>query len=234
MGMVYRAEDLKLGRPVALKFLPEELASDPVSLKRFEREAQAASALNHRNICTIYSIDEFEGQPFIAMELLEGATLRDRMAADGGEPFAVDEAVRIAAQICSGLQAAHAKGVIHRDIKPANIFLTREQVPKILDFGLAKLIDEESQGPAEETPLAGGGTPRMPRDADTSLTTTGVAIGTAGYMSPEQIRREKLDGRSDLFPFGLVLYEMTSGQRAFKGDSIAAVHDAIQTQDPFR
>ncbi len=232
MGLVYRAEDLKLGRRVALKFLPEELSGDAAALKRFEREAQTASALNHPNICTIYTINEFEGKPFIAMELLEGATLRDRMAANAGEPFAVEETVRIAARICSGLQAAHAKGVIHRDIKPANVFLTLEQVPKILDFGLAKLMDEEWLGPAGEVPVPIGGTARMPRETDASLTTTGLAIGTAGYMSPEQIRREKLDGRSDLFSFGLVLYEMTSGQRAFQGESIAAVHDAIQTQVP--
>ncbi|HUO16104.1 MAG TPA: protein kinase [Verrucomicrobiae bacterium] len=232
MGMVYRAEDLKLGRRVALKFLPEELTGDPAALKRFEREAQTASALNHPNICTIYTIDDFEGQPFIAMELLEGSTLRDRLASEGGGAFTAEETARLAAQICSGLEAAHDKGVIHRDIKPANIFITREQVPKLLDFGLAKLMDDESLASPAEGGKAGSQDSHIPYDSKASLTTTGVAIGTAGYMSPEQIRREKLDGRSDLFSFGLVLFEMTSGQRAFQGNSIAAIQEAIETQDP--
>ena len=232
MGLVYRAEDLKLGRRVALKFLPEELAADPGVLKRFEQEARTASALNHPNICTIYSIDEFEGRPFIVMELLEGQTLRDRLAARAGEPLSLEEIVRIGSQVCSGLQAAHSKGIIHRDIKPANIFLIRDGLPKILDFGLAKLIDDEGLHAEGEAFSPDPVRTRPPPNLNASLTVTGMAIGTAGYMSPEQIRRERLDARTDLFSMGLVLYEMTTGRRAFSADSIAAVHDAIQTHEP--
>jgi pentatricopeptide repeat protein len=232
MGMVYKAEDLKLGRRVALKFLPEELAGDPAALKRFEREAQTASSLNHPNICTIYAIDEFEGKPFIVMELLEGETLRDCLAARAERPFALEEIVRINIQVCSGLHAAHSNGIIHRDIKPANIFLTREGIPKILDFGLAKLVADEGFDPDGEAPPSDPARMRPPRDHDANLTLTGMAIGTAGYMSPEQIRKEPLDARTDLFSFGLVLYEMATGSRAFSADSIAAVHEVIQTQAP--
>ncbi len=232
MGLVYRAEDLKLGRRVALKFLPEELAEDAAALKRFEREAQTASALNHPNICTIYAIDEFEGRPFIVMELLEGETLRDHLAARAGESLPLEEIVRIGSQVSSGLQAAHSKGIIHRDMKPPNIFLTHDGLPKILDFGLAKLIDEEGLHAEGEASSPDPVRTRPPRDLTASLTVTGMAIGTAGYMSPEQIRKEKLDARTDLFSMGLVLYEMTTGRRAFSADSIAAVHDAIQTHEP--
>ena len=232
MGMVYKAEDLKLGRRVALKFLPEELAGDPAALKRFEREAQTASALNHPNICTIYAIDEFEGKPLIAMELLEGETLRDCIAARAEKPFALREIIDISIQVCSGLQAAHSKGIIHRDIKPANIFLTREGLPKILDFGLAKLVGDEGFDLEGEAFPSDTAKTRLPRDQEVSLTITGMAIGTAGYMSPEQIRKEKLDPRTDIFSFGLVLYEIATGRKAFSADSIAAVHEGIQTQVP--
>jgi eukaryotic-like serine/threonine-protein kinase len=236
MGMVYRAEDLKLGRQVALKFLPEEMAADPVSLRRFEREAQTASSLNHPNICTIFEIEEYEGQPIIVMELLAGETLRDRLAAFGQEKLPLDELLRIAIQTCDGLQAAHDKGIIHRDIKPANIFLTKEGPAKILDFGLAKLleIDEPLEKQSEDGSQPGhsridSGTSVA---TDTNLSRTGLAMGTASYMSPEQVRKEKLDARTDLFSFGLVLYEMVSSQRAFTGDNVTGVHEALLNQVP--
>jgi serine/threonine protein kinase/tetratricopeptide (TPR) repeat protein len=236
MGMVYRAEDIKLGRPVALKFLPEELANDPVSLKRFEREAQTASSLNHPNICTIFEIEEFEGQPLIVMELLDGETLRDRLAAAHMRKIPLDQLLEIALQTCDGLQAAHAKGIIHRDIKPANIFLTTHGPAKILDFGLAKLVEAEepAESNAEEPTL----TAPVPSSSqafttdDTNLTRTGMAMGTASYMSPEQIRKEKLDARTDLFSFGLVLYEMAAGQRAFPGDKATGVQEALLNRTP--
>ncbi len=249
MGMVYKAEDLKLGRRVALKFLPEELTSDPLSLRRFEREAQTASSLNHANICTIHAIEEYEGLPFIAMELLEGETLRDRLAASGGgtkaDALPLDEVLEISAQICNGLAAAHNKGIIHRDIKPANIFLTRQGVVKILDFGLAKLAashdqeEEKEQGQPTgqaqvKSPFSksyGQESAAAIQEADASLTRTGMAIGTAGYMSPEQIKKERLDARTDLFSFGLVVYEMATGRRPFTGHT-EAVHEAILHQEP--
>ncbi len=248
MGMVYKAEDLKLGRRVALKFLPAELTSDPLSLRRFEREAQTASSLNHANICTIHAIEEFEGLPFIVMELLEGETLRDRLAASSAEtkadPLPLAEVLEIAAQICNGLAAAHSKGIIHRDIKPANIFLTRQGAVKILDFGLAKLAatdDQEeendkghSKGQAHATSQFSASTREKSsaaiQEADASLTRTGMAIGTAGYMSPEQIKKERLDARTDIFSFGLVLYEMATGQRPFTGHTAETVHEAILHQ----
>jgi DNA-binding winged helix-turn-helix (wHTH) protein/tRNA A-37 threonylcarbamoyl transferase component Bud32/tetratricopeptide (TPR) repeat protein len=237
MGMVYQAEDLKLARRVALKFLPEELASDPLSLRRFEREAQTASSLNHANICTIHAIDEYEGQPFIAMELLEGETLRDRLAASGARALPLGDLLEIAGQVCQGLAAAHGKGIIHRDIKPANIFLTRQGPVKILDFGLAKLaasVDQEEHlhlSPNTRKSSDHQGSAAV-QEADPSLTHTGMAIGTAGYMSPEQIKKERLDARTDLFSFGLVLYEMATGQRAFSGETSEALHDAILHQIP--
>ncbi len=248
MGLVYKAEDVKLGRRVALKFLPEELVTDSLTLQRFEREAQTASSLNHPNICTIYEIEEYEGQPFIVMELLEGETLRDRLA--GGEgPLPLEELLDIALQVSDGLQAAHERGIIHRDIKPANIFITSKGVCKILDFGLAKLLemDEDEQSTAtpaqaevrddlkppafrraEQNPsLVSSG---LHPAADPHLTRTGSAMGTAGYMSPEQVRGEKLDARSDVFSFGLVLYEMATGQKTFSGETAAVVHEAILHQ----
>jgi serine/threonine protein kinase len=232
MGMVFKAEDLRLGRLVALKFLPEEFAGDAVALKRFEREAQTASALNHPNICTIYEIEEHEGQPFIAMELLQGDNLRDHLSASKQKLLPLPELLGISVQICDGLQAAHDKGIIHRDIKPANIFLCESGTVKILDFGLAKLAGSDV---ALEKAEAASVT--VPKTSSTeslkqALTRTGTAAGTAGYMSPEQVRHEELDTRSDLFSFGLVLYEMACGQRAFTGQTLVDAHDAILHQPP--
>ena len=232
MGVVFKAEDLKLGRLVALKFLPEEFADDAVALRRFEREAQTASALNHPNICTIYEIEEHEGQPFIAMELLQGENLRDRLSASKQKPLPLGELLEISAQICDGLQAAHDKGIIHRDIKPANIFLCKSGTVKILDFGLAKLAGSDV---ALERAEAASATERATPSAENlkkALTRTGTTAGTAGYMSPEQVRHEELDIRSDLFSFGLVVYEMACGQRAFAGQTLADVHQAILHQPP--
>jgi len=243
MGMVYKAEDLKLGRHVALKFLPEELADDPRSLQRFEREAQTASALNHPNICTIYEIEEYEGQPFIVMELLEGSTLLRHLSLSESKAIPLVPLLDIAIQICDGLQAAHDKDIIHRDIKPANIFLTKQGPVKILDFGLAKLTSTAEVGDTGSThgadvTSAGSKQPAIETGAETSggvhtnVTHTRIAIGTASYMSPEQIRKENLDARTDLFSFGLVLYEMAAGRRAFTGATGAVVHDAILNQTP--
>ena len=234
MGLVYKAEDLKLGRRVALKFLPDELASDPIALQRFEREAQTASSLNHPNICTIYEVEEYESQPFIVMELLEGETLRDRLAAVAASQklLSVDELLNIAIPVAEGLEAAHQKGIIHRDIKPANIFLTAQGQVKILDFGLAKLSSPATGNDAEETQHSSVPAGPQPKKKDETLTRTGSAMGTAGYMSPEQVRGEKLDARTDLFSFGLVLYEMATGQRAFTGETAAIVHDAIVNVEP--
>jgi DNA-binding winged helix-turn-helix (wHTH) protein/tetratricopeptide (TPR) repeat protein/tRNA A-37 threonylcarbamoyl transferase component Bud32 len=232
MGMVFKAEDLKLGRLVALKFLPEEFAGDAFALKRFEREAQTASALNHPNICTIYEIEEHEGQPFIAMELLHGDNLRDHLSASKQKPLPLPELLGISAQICDGLQAAHDRGIIHRDIKPANIFLCKSGTVKILDFGLAKLAGGdgalESEEAASTTVAKTASTERLKN----ALTRTGTAAGTAGYMSPEQVRHEELDTRSDLFSFGLVVYEMACGQRAFTGLTLVDVHEAIPHLPP--
>jgi DNA-binding winged helix-turn-helix (wHTH) protein/Tol biopolymer transport system component len=234
MGVVYKAEDIKLGRRVALKFLPDEMASDPAAMERFKREARAASALNHSNICTIYSVEEHNGQPFIAMELLEGQTLRELIGLPEGatgtatdkERLPVAKLLEIAIQISEGLDAAHQKGIIHRDIKPANVFITSQGRAKILDFGLAKSQEFEGSdfGPShtgEAHPVA-----------NLYLTRTGTTIGTAGYMSPEQVRGEKVDSRTDLFSFGLVLYEMAVGHRAFSGETAPVLHEAILNQDP--
>ncbi len=325
MGLVYRAEDLKLGRAVALKFLPEEVGDDPKARERFEREAHAVSALSHANICPIYEFDEYEGLPFIVMELLQGKTLRDHLA-DGRFRLTQPEGLEIAIQIASGLEAAHEKGIIHRDIKPANIFITEKNVAKILDFGVAKMLSvveaPESPHPANRRPdgapaaveapdfspadgdaaLKGRGFSRSdeasledgrgdqspsglipPQDnnispdgapkgaplqnsspegtpegvplrdpglkpgeeeaaqrraearhypKETTLTRTGMKLGTAGYMSPEQVRGEPLDACTDIFSFGLVLYEMATGERAFTGETEAIVSDAIQHREP--
>ncbi len=236
MGLVYRAEDLKLGRAVALKFLPEELANDSITLQRFEREAQTASSLNHPNICTIYEVEECEGQPFIVMELLEGGTLRDRLAV-GAERLPLEKLDDIALQVSDGLKAAHERGIIHRDIKPANIFITDKGICKILDFGLAKLTTTEGRT-ADELPRPSSKEGLEPDTTgvvsgaamDRTLTRTGAAMGTAGYMSPEQVRGEPLDARTDIFSFGLVLYEMATGQRAFSGETAAIVQEAILHQ----
>ncbi len=239
MGLVYKAEDLKLGRRVALKFLPEELATDSLTLQRFEREARTASSLNHPNICTIYEFGEHEGQPFIVMELLEGETLRELVSKAAGAErlrLPLEKLLDISIQIADGLQAAHRTGIIHRDIKPANIFVTTHGRVKILDFGLAKLVAAASEVEAEE--LRGDhphGRPAHPAGGtpiEHTLTRTGMAMGTAGYMSPEQVRGEKLDARTDLFSFGLVLYEMATGQRAFSGDTAAILKDAILNNAP--
>jgi eukaryotic-like serine/threonine-protein kinase len=285
MGVVCKAEDIKLGRTVALKFLPEELANDRTALDRFEREARAASALNHPNICTIHEFGEHEGQPFIAMEFLEGQTLREVIArgpspgpaghplpAGEGKPLKdsvsplpagegvrvrgepmdgralrIDQLLDVAVQTANGLEAAHQKGITHRDIKPANIFITTREQVKILDFGLAKLsrgmgilpvkMEDPEDAHGQDARATAGETPAlqdMPTASalDRHLSKTGVTVGTAGYMSPEQLRGEKVDARTDLFSFGLVLYEMATGQQAFKGETMAVVRDAILNLAP--
>jgi serine/threonine protein kinase len=231
MGLVFEAEDIKLGRRVALKFLPEELAKDPTTLKRFEREARTASLLSHVNICTIFEVEEHAGQPFIVMELLQGKTLRDLLA-NANQAIPLELVLDIAVQVCEGLEAAHGKGIIHRDIKPANIFLTNSGHVKILDFGLAKLTTPDTDGHQQadaitETHLSGNGSVE-----ENLLTRTHQMMGTMGYMSPEQIRGEKLDLRSDIFSFAAVLYELLARERAFGGATVGVVQDAILHRSP--
>ena len=222
MGVVYKADDTKLRRIVALKFLPPEFSRDPQALERFQREAYAASALNHPNICTVHDVDDYQGQPFITMELLEGQTLERRI---GAHPLPTAELLELAIQISDALNAAHARGIIHRDIKPSNIFVTARSHPKVLDFGLAKLQEPETSD--QQQSISEQQRAEQEWNPNLTLTRTGVTIGTAGYMSPEQIRGDKLDVRTDLFSFGLVLYEMATGQHAFKGETGPEIQNAI-------
>jgi serine/threonine protein kinase/tetratricopeptide (TPR) repeat protein len=264
MGVVYRAEDVRLGRAVAVKFLPQRLAKDQQALERFQREARAASALNHPHICTIHDIGTHEGQPFIVMELLRGHTLKELIQAGAGAdvpasrsaPFSTDRLSELAIQITNALDAAHSNGIIHRDVKPANIFITESGQAKLLDFGLAKLTPGGStgmrvshaegpgsrhqgtaQGPTGDARGDSGGTPMLPRPltppvASHSFTESGITMGTVSYMSPEQARDEELDGRTDLFSFGAVLYEMATGRQAFPGASTIAVLSALLSRRP--
>src|SRR5271157_1324188 len=222
MGVVYEAEDTKLSRHVALKFLSKDFEQDAYALERFQQEARAASALNHPNICTIYAIEECEGQYFIAMELLEGESLNEKI---NGHPLPLDKILDIGIQITDALDVAHGKGIVHRDLKPANIFITSRGQAKILDFGLAKLIYDRRAALETVAPDAATIAPRH-------LTSRGTAVGTVAYMSPEQARAEELDGRSDLFSFGSVLYEMATGKLPFEGNTSAVIFQGILDRNP--